>query len=102
MVRSVPATLELETVKQEFVFKTKLYDRATQGSTANGLLHASATAVNGAQYSSEPFPAPPKRKGALAALRQGLLGSREERQPLLPATSKQLAQAWDASSPPTA
>lgn len=103
MVRSVPATLELETVKQEFAFKTQLYDRATQGSSANGSLHTSFTSVNGAaQHSAAPSPPPPKRKGALAALRQGLLGSKEERQPLLPATSKQLAQAWDASSPPTA
>lgn len=100
MRRSVPARLELATVQQEFRFKSALYARAAGGPPAAAaaaaavqMAPAPATSVNG-----DPLPPPARRKGALAAMAQSLLGSREERQPLL--STQRLASAWDASLSP--
>ncbi|RLN95299.1 hypothetical protein BBJ28_00012484 [Nothophytophthora sp. Chile5] len=104
--RSVPAKVQLEMLRQEYAFKTKLYQRAAKKSSANSSLSALA--------------APPARGGVkptttyattvisgpttpVAAPRRGgvFTGTKAEKEPLL--STKRLAQAWDAaksSSPP--
>ncbi|RLN37675.1 hypothetical protein BBJ28_00001908 [Nothophytophthora sp. Chile5] len=98
--RSVPAKVQLEMLRQEFAFKTKLYQRAAKKSSTNSSLSALA--------------APPARGGVkpattyattvisgpttpVAAPRRGgvFTGTKAEKEPLL--STQRLAQAWDAA-----
>lgn len=95
LCRSVPARIELEASRQEFLFKTKLF----------GLAEADAVPVrNGLQHQRNGYEGGNVQerlgslRGAFASIKRGLLGSRGEREPLLrPSSASKLAQAYDAA-----
>jgi anoctamin-10 len=104
IVRSIPAKVQLDMLRQEYAFKSKLYQRAAKkaGATAASLAASAAQPARGGSthslYSATVVSGPttpvgvPQRSGAFFA------GSTEEKEPLL--STKHLAQAWDSAKSP--
>ncbi|KAL4110242.1 hypothetical protein PRIC1_001934 [Phytophthora ramorum] len=103
IIRSVPAKVQLDMLRQEYAFKSKLYERAakeTSATTASLTASAALPARGGSTnslYTATVVSGPttpvgvPQRGGAFP-------GSKEEKEPLL--STKRLAQAWDSTKSP--
>ncbi|KAI9998545.1 hypothetical protein PInf_002936 [Phytophthora infestans] len=105
IIRSVPANVQLDMLRQEYAFKSELYERAEKkANTTPASLAASAalpargsgsthTKYSATVVSGPTTPVSDSQPGG------GFVGSNEEKEPLL--STKRLAQAWDsAKSPP--
>ncbi|KAF4322324.1 hypothetical protein BBO99_00003981 [Phytophthora kernoviae] len=104
--RSVPAKVQLSMLRQEYAFKTKLYQRAAKKSNANCASLSDSAAlparrgVQPTMYSAT-IVSGPTTPEAISQRGGVFAGTKEEQEPLL--STKRLAQAWDSarSPPPT-
>ncbi|KAL3656346.1 hypothetical protein V7S43_018837 [Phytophthora oleae] len=104
IIRSVPAKVQLDMLRQEYAFKSKLYQRAAKkaNATVQSLAFSAALPARGGSsthtlYSATVVSRPTTPVGT--SQRGVFAGSKEEKEPLL--STKWLAQAWDsAKSPP--
>ncbi|KAG2776794.1 hypothetical protein JG687_00014171 [Phytophthora cactorum] len=105
IVRSVPANVQLDMLRQEYAFKSKLYERAEKkaNTTAASLAASAALPARGGSsthtmYSATVVSGP--TTPVEVSQRGGLFpGSKEEKKPLL--STKRLAQAWDSAKSPS-
>ncbi|KAG7391706.1 hypothetical protein PHYPSEUDO_003781 [Phytophthora pseudosyringae] len=105
IIRSVPAKVQLDMLRHEYAFKSKLYERAAKkaSTTAVSLAASAALPARGGGGSTDTLytatvvsgpttPVGVSQRGGLFA------GSKEEKEPLL--STKRLAQAWDSAKSP--
>ncbi|ETK87006.1 hypothetical protein F441_08608 [Phytophthora nicotianae CJ01A1] len=105
IIRSVPANVQLDMLRQEYAFKSKLYERAEKkaNTTAASLAASAALPARGGgsthtMYSTTVVSGPTTPTGV--SQRGGVfVGSTEEKEPLL--STKRLAQAWDLAKSPS-
>ncbi|OWZ15978.1 hypothetical protein PHMEG_00010288 [Phytophthora megakarya] len=104
IIRSVPAAVQLDMLRQEYTFKSKLYERAAKKASTSAAAMASSAAqparggATHTMYSTTVVSGPTTPVGVLQREGGNFTGSKEETEPLL--STKRLAQAWDASKPP--
>ncbi|POM60434.1 hypothetical protein PHPALM_30718 [Phytophthora palmivora] len=103
IIRSVPATVQLDMLRQEYAFKSKLYERAAKkaNTSAAEMGTAAQPARGGAthtMYSTTVVSGPTTPVKVLQRDGGTFTGSKEETEPLL--STKRLAQAWDSAKTP--
>ncbi|GMF16215.1 unnamed protein product [Phytophthora lilii] len=101
IIRSVPAKVQLDMLRQEYAFKSKLYQRAAKkaNATTASLATSAAQPARGqhTMYTATVVSGPTTPVGV--SQRDGTFaGSKEEKEPLL--STKRLAQAWDSAKSP--
>uniref|UniRef100_A0AAV1TMJ9 Anoctamin transmembrane domain-containing protein n=1 Tax=Peronospora matthiolae TaxID=2874970 RepID=A0AAV1TMJ9_9STRA len=103
IVRSVPAKVRLDLLREEYSFKSQLYQCAQKKAEVTGTLPVASAAApldrgdsSHTMYTATSGGKPPSP--VKASQREGVFaGSKEENEPLL--STKRLAQAWDSMPP---
>ncbi|POM75563.1 Hypothetical protein PHPALM_7320 [Phytophthora palmivora] len=104
IIRSVPATVQLDMLRQEYAFKSKLYERAAKkANTSTAAMETAAQPARGGgathtMYSTTVVSGPTTPVKVLQRDSGTFTGSKEETEPLL--STKRLAQAWDSAKAP--
>ncbi|KAE9047929.1 hypothetical protein PR003_g858 [Phytophthora rubi] len=102
IIHSVPAKVQLDMLRQEYAFKSKLYQRAAKqaSTTAASLAAFAAQPARGNSHSmyTATVVSGPTTPVGISQRDGAFVGSKEEQEPLL--STKRLAQAWDPAKSP--